>query len=147
MNARLNISAAEAIALSGTSHDDDNNPTHNPSLNDVIEARMSRRGVFRCAMGTAGTAVLGTLSLSACGGGDSAAPTPTGATPAPATSTPPPPTGAMGFTAIPKSLADKVTIASGYTAKPLFALGDPIAAGTADYKNDGTDVSFGFKCK
>ena len=71
MNARLHLSADEAIALNGNSQDDDdNNPTHNPSLNDVIEARMSRRGVFRCAMGTAGTAVLGTLSLSACGGGE-----------------------------------------------------------------------------
>ena len=143
MNARLHLSADEAIALNGNSHDDDdNNPTHNPSLNDVIEARMSRRGVFRCAMGTAGTAVLGTLSLSACGGGDSVAATPTGTAPAPAAPIPAPPTAAMGFAAIPKSLADKVTIASGYTAKPLFALGDPIAAGTADYKNDGSDLDF-----
>ena len=63
--------------LATASHDDDNlNTSSNPSLNDIIDARMSRRGVFRAAFSTAGGAVLGSMGLSACGGGGSAATTP-----------------------------------------------------------------------
>ena len=63
------INRAEQLAISKShDHDAENcNSSGNPSLNDIIEARMSRRGVFRAAVGTAGTAVLGSLALSACG--------------------------------------------------------------------------------
>ena len=75
------INRAEQLAVSKPNHNDDDicNSSSNPSLNDIIEARMSRRGVFRAAVGTAGTAVLGSLALSACGGND----------PAPAANAPP----------------------------------------------------------
>ena len=61
------INRAEQLAVSKPhDHDAENcNSSGNPSLNDIIEARMSRRGVFRAAVGTAGTAVLGSLALSA----------------------------------------------------------------------------------
>ena len=144
MNARLHISGEDQLALHSHHHGnhDNNNPTHNPSLNDIIEARMSRRGVFRTAVGTAGTAVLGTLSLSACGGGGGdAAPVTSAAPPAVA---PPVAPGAteLGFGAVAKNRLDTITVPVGYTAAPIYALGDPLTAATPAYKNDGSDTDF-----
>ena len=48
----------------------------------------------------------------------------------------------LGFTAVPKSLADVVSVPEGYTVSVLYRLGDPIASGVAAYANDGTDVNF-----
>ena len=134
------INRAEQLAVSKPNHNDDDicNTSSNPSLNDIIEARMSRRGVFRTAIGTAGSAVLGSVALSACGGGND---------PAPAANTPPaaitPPASAvLGFTAVAKNRLDLVTVPAGYTATPIYALGDPLTAATPDYKNDGTDLDF-----
>ena len=128
--------SAESLALHG--HDSENyNTSNNPSLNDIIDARLSRRGLFKAGFGTAGTAVLGTIGLSACGGGSTADATPT---PVPAPSA----LGAtpLGFRAVAKSLKDEVVIAQGYTARPMYALGDPLTAATPAYKNDGSDTDF-----
>ena len=125
-------SRTDALATAG--HDDDNfNTSSNPSLNDIIDARMSRRGVFRAAFSTAGGAVLGSMGLSACGGGSSAASTP---------ATTVVKAASLGFTAIAKNKLDAVTVATGYTARPIYALGDPLTAATAAYLNDGTDTDF-----
>ncbi len=48
----------------------------------------------------------------------------------------------LSFTAVAKSLADIVTVPTGYTATVLYRLGDPIAAGVAAYANDGSDSNF-----
>ena len=134
------ITNAETLAVQG--HDsEDFNRSNNPSLNDIIDARLSRRGMFKAAFGSAGTAVLGTVGLSACGGGDTAIPVVAAPAPAPVP-VPAPVAQNLGFVAIPKSLADTVTIAAGYTATPIYALGDPLASGVAEYKNDGTDTDF-----
>ena len=127
------ITSAEKLAIQ--SHDsEDYNTSNNPSLNDIIDVRLSRRGLFKAGFGTAGTAVLGTIGLSACGGGSTAAV----AVPAVAALG----TTALGFAAIAKNKLDTVTIAAGYTATPIYALGDPLTAGTPAYKNDGTDTDF-----
>ena len=49
------INRAEQLAISQPhDHDAENcNASGIPSLNDIIEARMSRRGVFRAAVGRA----------------------------------------------------------------------------------------------
>jgi len=126
------ITSAEQMALQGH-NSEDHNTSSNPSLNDIIEARMSRRGIFKAAFGTAGTAVLGSVSLAACGGGsDSPAPV----------STPDPRATKLGFAAVPKNRLDTVTVAAGYTATTIYALGDPLTAATPAYKNDGTDTDF-----
>ncbi|WBY00134.1 PhoX family phosphatase [Ramlibacter tataouinensis] len=118
----------ERTALAGS--DAENcNTSANPAFGDVLEARLSRRNALRLSVGSAGAAVLGTVGLSACGGGGDAAP--------PA-SVP----LALNFAAVPKSTADAVSVPAGYTAAVLFALGDPIAAATPDYRNDGTDGDF-----
>lgn len=103
--------------------DEDSNRSGNPSLLDILEARLSRRNVLRVGVGTAGAAVFG--SLAACGGGgDDGSPI------------------RLGFTAVAKSVADLVSVPPGYTATVLYALGDPLSATTPDYRNDGTDTGF-----
>jgi secreted PhoX family phosphatase len=111
----------ELAALNADDHEDCNR-SGNPSLMDILDARLSRRNVMRLGLGTAGAAVLGTVS--ACGGSNST----------PITMAP--------FTAVAKSLADVVSVPAGYTATVMFALGDPLTAATPDFKNDGTDTGY-----
>ena len=103
----------EHLAL--RAHDsEDYNTSPNPSFNDVLDARLSRRNVLRVSMGTAGAALLGSLPLGACGGGSDAAVA----------------SGELklSFPAVAKSLADTVAVPTGYTATVLYALGDPLSA-------------------
>lgn len=48
----------------------------------------------------------------------------------------------LGFTAVPKSLADVVSVPAGYSVSVLYRLGDPINQATAAYANDGSDTNF-----
>ena len=50
--------------------------------------------------------------------------------------------GALGFAAVPKSLADVVSVPAGYTVSVLYRLGDPINAATPVFKGDGTDGDY-----
>ena len=112
-------------------NEENSNTSGNPSLNDVIDARLSRRNMLRVGMGSAGAAVLGSLSLSACGGGGDDAPAPA---PAQAMS--------LSFSPVGKSTADVLTVPTGYTATPIFALGDPLNSAAPAFKNDGTDTDY-----
>ncbi|GAA4428032.1 PhoX family phosphatase [Acidovorax lacteus] len=126
---------ADAAAPAAIDFNNENaNTSANPTFEAVLDARLSRRGLLRGGVGSVGAAVLGGFSLSACGGGSDPAPAPA---PAPA-----PGPKLLGFDAVPKSLADNVLVPAGYTASVLFALGDPMAAGVAAFKNDGTDTGF-----
>jgi secreted PhoX family phosphatase len=116
--------------------DEDSNTSANPTFESVLSARLSRRNILRGGLGTAATAMLGGMSLAACGGGDDA--------PAPAPATPT--ETLLGFAAVAKSLEDKVSVPAGYTASVLIAVGDPLAAGVAPYKNDGTDAGYDKRC-
>jgi len=123
-------------------HDDiDLNNSSNEQFSTVMNARLSRRNMLRGGAATAATALLSTFGLTACGGSDD---DPVATTPPPTGTTPPPPPveKLLGFTAVGKSLADTVVVPAGYTASVIYALGDPLAAGTAAYKNDGTDTDF-----
>ncbi len=111
-----------------SSHSEDSNTSNNPSISSLIDTRLSRRGLLRMGVGTAGAAVMGSFGLTACGGGGEAE-TLAG-------------DYKMGFTAVDKSLADMATVPAGYTASVVYALGDPLTASTAAYKNDGTDTDF-----
>ena len=107
--------------------EENSNTSANPTFDSVLGARLSRRGLLRGGVATAGTAVLGAFSLSACGGSDDPVV---------------PAEKLLGFTAVGKSLADKLVIPAGYTASVVYALGDPLQAGVAGYKNDGTDTDY-----
>jgi secreted PhoX family phosphatase len=107
--------------------EENSNTSANPTFDSVLGARLSRRGLLRGGVATAGAAVLGAFSLSACGGSDDPVV---------------PAEKLLGFTAVGKSLADKLVIPAGYTASVVYALGDPLQAGVAGYKNDGTDTDY-----
>jgi secreted PhoX family phosphatase len=108
-------------------NDENANTSANPTFDDVLQARLGRRSLLRGGVGTVGAALLGGFGVSACGGGDD---------------TPAVTEKLLGFTAVPKSLADVVSVPAGYTATPIYALGDPLTAATPAFKNDGTDTGF-----
>ena len=119
----------------------DNNPSSNPTLHQVMQARLHRRHVLKSGVGAMTMAGLTSLSLTACGGGSNdPAPVATAAT------TPPPAVGnkevVLGFTAVNKSLTDRVMVPEGYTATVVYAVGDSIDPAVTDYKNDGSDDNF-----
>ena len=124
----------EHANLQANAHDEDDNHSNNPSIGALIAARLSRRSLLRAGVGTAGSAVFASLSLSACGG--SAAPAPV------ASSSALPVDFKLGFTPVDKNLLDQVSVPTGYSARVVFALGDPLAAGTPAYLNDGSDTGF-----
>jgi len=108
-------------------NDEDSNTSGNPAFDSVLHARLSRRSLLRGGVGTAGAAALGgAAALSGC-----------------ATAGPASPVHSLGFTPVAKTMADQVTVPPGYTARVIYALGDPLTAGTPAYKNDGTDADFG----
>lgn len=142
---------ASVNAIDSIDPDDlDNNASSNASLHDVIAARMHRRHLLRGGVGALTAATLGPLALSACGGGSNGgifAPAPaTTPSPAPAPTPAPAPGPAepkLGFSAVGKDLADRITVPAGYTATVIYATGDSIDPAVGDYKNNGTDDTFG----
>jgi len=113
--------------------DRENNASANPSIHEVMAARLQRRHVLKGGVGAIAASTLGALPLMACGGDDDD-PVPT------APATPAPPT--LGFTAVSKSLADGVVVPAGYTATVIYATGDSIDPAVTDYANNGTDANF-----
>lgn len=119
----------ELAALHGQD-EENSNTSGNRSLMDIVDAQLSRRGVLRAGLGGAGMAVFG--ALAGCGGGndgDDAVP-------------PAPQAPALGFSAVAKHTDDRLAVPAGYTATVLYAMGDPLAAATPAFKNDGTDTGF-----
>jgi secreted PhoX family phosphatase len=133
--------------------DDDGETTNHSSntrIEDVLATRgLSRRGLLAGGLGMGALGMFGsgiTALLSACGDNNGQPPASPDAGPdpdAPPDTTPKRPS-ALGFTAVPKSLADVVSVPAGYTASVLYALGDPIATGVSAYANDGTDPAASF---
>ena len=125
-------------------HDDENsNTSANPSFSEVLDARLSRRSMLRGGVGTAATAVLGGLGLSACGGGGDAF---AAATESAQRAVGQPygfnPIRTLNFTPVAKSIADMVSVPVEYDYSVLIALGDPLDATTPNYRNDGSDTDF-----
>lgn len=108
-------------------NDEHSNTTANPRFEDVLDARLSRRGLLQGVVGAAGMGLAGTALAS-------------NTTAAAAASTGP--LSKLGFAPVAKSLADKVTVPQGYTAQVLYALGDPLDKDTPAFRNDGTDTAF-----
>lgn len=108
----------------------DKNTSGNPSLHDVLAARLHRRHVLGGGIGAMTMAGFGSMSLAACGGGNS---TPTVTNPAPV---------ALAFTPVAKGTMDRVTVPAGYTATVIYSTGDSIDPSVPDYLNDGTQDNF-----
>jgi len=126
----------QSIPVSVVSDETDSNASGNADFLSVLDARLSRRAMLRGGIGAAATAVLGGWSVAACGGGRDGVVETAVAPEASAAIT------SLAFAAVPKSTADQVTVPAGYTATPIYALGDPIVAGIGAFKNDGTDTDF-----
>ncbi|WP_412479701.1 PhoX family protein [Azonexus sp. IMCC34839] len=106
------------------------NDSGNPTIHEIIDIRLSRRGLLK---GGAGMVAGGFMSmgLSACVSDSSKT-----ATTAKGFS--------LGFTAVAKSLNDVLSVPTGYTASILYRTGDPINGATPAYVNDGTDTAASF---
>jgi secreted PhoX family phosphatase len=116
------------------SHYDDNevvNPSVNPHMSELLAARLSRRQALRGGMGVTTGVLLGSLGLSACGGGSDS--------PAPTAPTAKARALALGFTAVAKNLNDIVTVPAGYNVSIVHALGDPQHFGDASWAGDGSE--------
>ncbi|MFN9490121.1 MAG: PhoX family protein [Betaproteobacteria bacterium] len=95
------------------------NPSSNTTFSEVLEARLSRRGLLK---GAAAAAVAASLPLAGCAG--------TGGQREPV----------LGFTGISTSTADAVRVPQGYTASVLYAWGDPVGhqSGSPAFKPDAS---------
>jgi len=113
-------------------NNEDSNTTANPHFDTVLSARLNRRKMLLGGAGMAATTVLGSTALTGC-----ATTTPGVGTAALAN-----PVNKLGFGAVAKSLADQVSVPAGYKFQVLYALGDPLTASTAAFKNDGNDTDF-----
>ncbi|WP_372657085.1 PhoX family phosphatase [Hydrogenophaga sp.] len=105
------------------------NTSSNPSFDQVLESRLSRRHMLRGAMGVAGMGLLGATGLAGCATGAPMTPVAHAIT-------------SLGFKPVAKSMADTVLVPEGYSAQIVYALGDPLAANVPAFKNDGTDGQF-----
>ena len=120
--------------------DSGQNDSPNPQFQAVLQGYLSRRGMLKGSLGTAATLIMGG-GLAACGD-DVDVPAPAPAQPAPAP--PPPAVLQLNFSPVAKSLADALTVPAGYTARVLYALGDPIVTGLPDYANNGSETGASF---
>lgn len=91
--------------------EESSNPSANPALSDVLDARLSRRGLLKGggALGVAGV-LAGSL------------PTLAEAAAAPLARKAP----VLGFAPVPFGFDDKVVVPEGYVAEVLYAWGDPV---------------------
>ncbi|MBC3806231.1 PhoX family phosphatase [Undibacterium seohonense] len=129
------MSKSNDKALSFVDPDDiGNNHSNNEHFSAILDSRLSRRSLLRGGAASIASAFIGSSALSACGSND----TPVVVTP----EVPKPVEKLLGFAPVAKSLLDSVIVPVGYTASAIYALGDPLTASTAAYRNDGTDTDY-----
>jgi uncharacterized protein len=109
------------------SHDTICNSSSNPTFQEIVDARLSRRNFLGGGLATAATVSLGgvgvlldAVPVSARGHRNHGP--------------------LLGFQGIPVSSADTVVVPDGYTAKVLIAWGDPVSSGPA-FKPDATNTA------
>ncbi len=103
--------------------------TDQTDFNQVLETRLSRRSLLKGSLATAASAYLGGTSLLL---------TPAGNASAAMQSL------KLNFAAVPKTTADQLTLAAGYSYSLLLATGDPLVTGLPAYANDGSDDAASF---
>ncbi|WP_404364043.1 PhoX family protein [Marinobacter sp.] len=118
---------------------EDSNNSSNPTFDSIVSKRLSRRQLLKGSASAATISVIGALGLSACGSDSSgSSSSPAAGNGGSVTLNP----ESLGFEAVPTSLEDRVRVPAGYRAEVLFAKGDPIEDGVAEFLNDGTDVDY-----
>ena len=113
------------------------NTSNNPSFDQILAVRLSRRGLLKGGFSLMAASVLG-AGLVACGDDDNSSSNNNNDN----NNTNP---TSLSFTPVAKSLADALVIPTGYTATVLYAVGDPLNNNIAAYKNDGTDTDFDYR--
>lgn len=116
-------------------NNEDSNTSVNADFESVLSLRLSRRNMLLGGAGAAGAVLLGGAGLAGCASTGQSAMSAGQAGAAMGKQL-----NALGFAAIPKSLADMVSVPAGYKAEVFYAVGDPLFAGVAGFKNDGTDM-------
>lgn len=116
-------------------NNEDSNMSDNPDFASVLQARLNRRNMLLRTAAAWGTGALTSVGLGACANGS-----PTGHAMQSAQGSTK--LSSLGFVAVPKHVSDAVSVPAGYQAQVLYALGDPLMAGVAAYKNDGTDTEY-----
>lgn len=98
------------------------NVSPNATFDQILEARLSRRGLLK---GAAALAVAGSLPLAGCATGGLSR------------------EGKLGFNAISVSTADAVRVPDGYAANVLYAWGDPVGHPSASpvFKTDASNTA------
>ena len=129
----MNTPSSKNVNTHTDPDDLENNTSSNPSIHDVLAARLHRRHVLGGGLGAMAMAGFGSVSLAACGGGDSAPAVIAPVTPAPVT---------LGFMAVNKNKLDNITVPPGYTATVIYATGDSIDPTVPDYLNNGSQDNF-----
>ena len=104
------------------------NESNNEHFSSILQTRLSRRNLLRGGAASAAGALFVSMGLSGCNESDASPPVPTETL--------------LAFPAVAKGTADTVIVPTGYTATAIYALGDPLTAGTAAYANDGSDANF-----
>ena len=116
---------SESLRPGDIFNEEDSNTSNNPAFESVLEARMSRRGLLKAGAGAAGAAALAST-----------------VTQAQAAHAPKSPINGLKFKAVEKHTVDQVVVPEGYTARVIYALGDPLSGNVASFNNDGTDGNF-----
>lgn len=104
---------------------EESNFSDNPVFADILETRLARRQFLQGGVGMAAATTLGGFALVGCSSNDGMV--------SPA---------ALSFPTVGKSLEDRVTLPPGYSARVLYAFGDPINATAAAFTNDGTQTDY-----
>jgi len=121
--------------------DVDTNRSTATHLNDLVDQRYSRRQAITGGLSAMTAAAFGSTLLAACGEDGAASVASDGAVRV-LSDTRAVVSSGLGFQAVPKSLADTVSVPDGYSVTVLYRLGDPIAPGVSAYANNGTDGDF-----
>ena len=115
--------------------EEDSNDSGNPTIGSVVRTRLRRRQFLQASAGAATVAGLAPLLLAGCG--DDGANRPRSGRIG---------ESALGFEAVPKSIADRLVVPPGYTARVLIAVGDPLFEGVAAYRDDGDNPDYAGRC-
>ncbi|GIH11327.1 Tat pathway signal protein [Rhizocola hellebori] len=117
------------------SEDISTNTSGNTSFGEVLEARLSRRGVMRT-----GTVVAAAGFFGAAVAAPSAVAGPADAA-GPAAKHGRPPKPLLGFKAVAPNTADAITVPEGYTAKVLIPWGTPLRSNGPAWRKDASNTA------
>ena len=119
----MSLRPGQTPAISPLNDGESTNPSANTHIQDIIDARLSRRGVLKGGIAASTTALFSSLGLSACGGSGSDKDDAL----------------ALSFDAVAKNKNDVVTVPAGYEVSILHALGDPLSLTDAAWANNGNE--------